>query len=250
MRIAYENLIDALTAGSIIESTENPDYPAIYVQEERLTKAWRTTSVSSQSIIFDLGTAMEVETVAIIGHNLSASATTVLEANTSNSWPGATSKTITYNANMMLNYFSGETYRWWKLSIDDPTNTDGYLSIGRIWLGPYLSISPSSLNSFKVFKMRSDVVDHGRGRQKFASEGITWRKFYLSFPKSNYTMVKQIEDMFDYCGNAHSIIFCNFDTNRNYQIVEPCYCSINKDLRLSHGRYMRFAYELELEEEK
>lgn len=250
MRILYENLIDALSSASIIASSADASFPATWVQDERLAKAWRTTSASGQTIVFDLGSAHDIDSVAVIEHNVSSSATITLEGNSSNSWPGATSQSVTYNAGMMMKFFTASSYRYWRVSIDDPTNTDGYISVGRIWLGEYLTVDPSSLIGMKVYKHNSSEVEHGRGRQKYAVDGVTWREFELRFPPTQYAMVKSIEDFVDYVQNAHSFIFCNFDSDRTYQIVEPCYCSLNGNLLLVQGEYMKFEYSLTFEEEK
>lgn len=249
MRVAYNNLIDTLLVGNIVASTEAIYYPISNIQDQMLAKRYRTTGITAQTITFDFGAAVSIDTFAIIDHNISTAATITVSANSTNSFPGATTETITGNANMILKFFTAHNYRYWRVTINDPTNTDGYLEMGRVWLGAYTAISPSSLLGFDITKKRNDTVDHGRGRQKYASEGIGWRKFNFEFPPTNYAMVKKVEDMFDFVGLHSSFIFCNFDTNRDYQIVEPCYCSFSKELSFEHTKNMKFEYEFSFEEE-
>lgn len=249
MRILYKNRIDGISASSFTALSESASYPITNVQDERLSTIYKSMAVTAQSIIINLEAAYSINTIAIISHNFTSSATITISANSSDSWPGATTETITYNANMILKFITDQTYQYWKLSIDDPTNSQGYLSIGRIWLGSYLTVSPSSLIDFSIEKINSDIVDHSINRQKFSTPGYTWRKFNLVFPNTNYTMVSSIETMFDEVGNHSSIIFCNFDTDRNYPIIDPCYCSINNKLEFVHSNRMYFSYKLELEEE-
>lgn len=250
MRIAYKNYVDLITSGSIIASTEDPAFPIENIQEQRKVVTWRTTAVTAQSIIVDLGGAIAIDTCMLLGHNLTSSATIVLYAATSNSWVGATSQTITYNADMILKFFTAQTYQWFKIEIDDQTNPDGYIEIGRFWLGDYITISPSSLVDFTVKKNRSDNVMHNKTRQKYASIGNTWREFNLQFPPTASTMVDLIEDMFDYVGNHSSFIFCNFDTLRGYTLVEPCYVSIVDDsLSFGHDENNKWNWSLNLMEE-
>jgi hypothetical protein len=251
MRIAYTNYVDARPATSLTALTENPSFPAINMQEQRLSKVYRSTAITSQTVIIDLGSAQGITTAAILGHNLSTSATITLDANTTNSWGSpATSKTLIWNADAILLFFNSVSYRWWKFTINDTANSNGYLSIGRLWLGTYITISPSSLEDFNVIKKRSDNVIHGRGRQKFASIGVDWRRFELTFPRTDYAMIQQLEAMFDAVGKHTSIIFCNFDDLRTYPLVDPCYCSIDSDLNFKHETRMKFSYSLSLEEEK
>ncbi len=250
MRMIYHNLIDDITASAISVLTEDSNYPKDNLLDQRLVIPYRTTSPTAQTAIFDLGSAQAVTIAGILGHNISSAASITVEANSSDSWPGATSKTVVHNAGIMLNFFSSLSYRYWKFTIDDPTNPDGYDEVGLFWLGTYLSISPSSLTDFKVKKKRSDTVTYGKHRQKLASIGVGWRRFELGFPPSAYAMIKQVEDMFDHVGNHTSFIFCNFDTIRDYQLVEPCYVSIDGDIGFGHSRSMQFSYALNLEEDK
>jgi hypothetical protein len=251
LRIVYDNFIDDLTATAITALTAAASYPVSNVQEQRLSQEYRTTAITSQTVIFDLGSAQALSVAAIISHNFTSSVTCTIEGNTTNSWPGATSKTIVYNADMMLNFFTPVSYQWWRFSFDDTTNTDGYLSIGRLWLGDYITIDPSSEMDFTVTKKRSDRVIHGRGQQKFASIGSEWKEIKLSFPESNYTMIDQISTMYDVVGNHSSVIFANFDTSRNINnLMEPTYCSIMNNLSFKHAEGRKYTYDLQLSEEK
>lgn len=250
MRIAYDNFIDDLASTAFTVSSYEGNYPITNVQEERLKMTWRTTSASSQSVIIDFGTALSVNTCAILGHNLTASAQAVISANSVDSWPGATSQTLTWNAGAVLKFFTAETYRYWRFDIDDPTNVDGYIDIGRLWLGDYLQIDPSCLVNFKVVKKNSDRVVFGKDRQKFATPGVTWRRFEMNFPPTAHETIASIDDMYDVVGNHGAFIFCKFDTLRTYQIVEPCYCVIDGEIGFTHDNRMKFTYSLNLEEVK
>jgi hypothetical protein len=249
MRIAYNNFIDDIDSLRIVATSEESNFPIANVKIQRLAVKYTSKSPSAQSIIIDLESAREVNTMAIIGHNISTSATIILSANSSNTWPGAVTETISVNKNMILKFFSSHTYQYWKIDIDDPTNTDGYISIGRIYLGDYITVDPSSVLDFNITKKRDDNITYGRGRQKFSSVGTGWRKFTMQFPSTNYAMVKKIEDLTDKVGLHTSFIFCNFDTNRDFQIVEPCYCSLSKEITFNHEKNMKFKYSLELEED-
>ena len=247
MRIAYNNLFDD---GTLTASSEATGYAVENTQNQRLAKVWRSTDASTQTVVVNLATAQTITVVAVMGHNLTSAANITLEGNTSDSWPGATSQTVTYNAGVILKFFTGSSYQYWRFTIEDTTNTDGYLEIGRLWIGTYMDVSPSSLLDFTVTKKRSDMVVYGKNRQKFSTPGIGWREFRLSFPVTANAMIEQIEDMYDDIGNHGNLIFCNFDTERSYSLVDPCYCSINGDMSFRHQRNMRFTYDLSLEEDK
>jgi hypothetical protein len=199
---------------------------------------------------YELDKDYKINTVSLLGHNIKSGTVVKVIANNSDNWNSPSlSEVFTYvnSEKALLKFFSSTyVYKYWKFSIVGQAS----IQIGRVWLGEYLTIDPSSLLDFIVTKARDDNVVYGRGRQKFASPGVKWREFELSFPDTKYSMIKQIEDMYDEVGNYKSLIFCNFDTIRDYQIVEPCYCSIEGNLALKHSRSMKFGYSLLLKENK
>jgi len=250
MRIAYDNLILAATAPTAV--TEDSAYPVTNVQNQRLAKVWRSTSTTGQTIVCDIGSAQDVNTVAILGHNFTSSATLEIQANTANTWvtPGW-STALTCNEGVILKFLAAsQTYQYWRYTIEDSTQTDAYVEVGLLWLGTYLTIDPSSLLNFTVTKKRSDTVVYGRDRQKYATEGVGWRSFDLSFPRTGGTALTNVLTMYDTAGNHSSVIFCNFDSDRSYEIVEPCYCSIEGEIDFRHTRYMDFEWSLKLEEDR
>ena len=91
---------------------------------------------------------------------------------------------------------------------------------------------------------------YGTNRQKFSSVGVGWRRFSLSFPRTAQATLELVQTMIDTVGNHSSFIFCNFNTDRTYEIVEPCYVSLNGSVGFRHTRNMKFEYSLELEEDK
>ena len=250
MRIAYENLIDAATAPTAL--TEDLLYPATNVQNQRLSKRWRSTAATAQTVVVDLGSAQAVDTVAILGHSLTTSAVVSIDANATDSWAGPSWTTsLTALTGPILKYLAAaQTYQYWRFNLSDSSAASNYVEAGRLWLGVKIAIDPSSMYNFSVSKRRSDTVTYGRDRQKYATEGVGWRSFSLSFPRTGSSALTNILTMYDTVGNHSSVIFSNFDTTRSYTLVEPCYCSISGELNFSHARAQKYTYSLELEEDR
>lgn len=263
MRITYDNLVDY---GTISAPTAYTNNPATNMQDERLTTKYKTSTLSGV-ISVDLGSIQTTKVVAILGHNFTSSATISYTDNTGTyaltmldtilrfTATGESLDMITESGNYLITESSDQLItdatpatRYGYFTYADASNPDGYIEIGRLWMGDYIDINPSSLNDFTVTKKRSDVVAFGRDRQKFANPGVGWRRMELSFPKSNEAMVSQISDMYDNVGTHKALIFCNFDLIRDYVLVEPCYCVIDGELTFSHSDRMKFSYSLNLEE--
>lgn len=254
MRIIHNNILDlttiALTASSVLSG-----FPKSNLIDERLSMVWISDTATTQTVLvtlpeIDLGagtTYSSINTIAILGHNLLSGTTVKIEANVSDSWASpALSETMVVNENIILKFLStSQTYKYWRFYFNQAS-----VSIGRLWLSEYLTVDPSSLLDFKVSTFNSDKKIYGKNRQKWAIDGIEWRKIELNFPETDYTMIKSIEDLYDEVGNYKSIIFCNFDTIREYKIVEPLYCSIVGDIGFTHTNRMKMKYNLVLEENR
>lgn len=247
MRISYNNFIDTLTAGSIIASSEIPNKEASNLLDERISIKWGSSSASTQSVVitFPSASAFSVTTGAILGHNITSGTSVLLQANVSDSWgtPSFSTALTVIETGAILKFITAQEYQYWRFVINQAD-----LNIGRLWLGDYITIDPSSLLDFSIKKERSDVVTYTKHRQKFASPGVTWRSFKLNFPPTETTMLTAIDIMFNTVGKYKSVIFCNFDLIRDFVLVEPCYCSIVSDLSFSHVKNQKYKYVLELEE--
>lgn len=247
MRIAYDNLIDDLVLADFTPSGTATGFPITNVQDQRLSLRWRSVSPTAQTVVIDMGAAVNVTTAVVAGHNLGASAVTTIAGGTSAS-VYTTAVSVAYNAGTMLSFFANKSFRYWKFSITNPSNADGYIEAGRLWLGTYITISPSSLLNFTVTKRRSDMVTIGKNRQKYATPGEGWRRFELSFPPTGSTTLTAIQTMYDAVGNHSSVIFCNFDSLTTHDLVYPCYASIDGDISFQHDKRQKYSWDLVLEE--
>jgi hypothetical protein len=191
-----------------------------------------------------------VNTAAILGHNIKSATTVKIEANSSDNWGDPElSETFTYVASdaTILRFLDEvKVYKYWRFSF----TWQASIEAGRLWLGEYLQVDPSSLLDLTVTKKRSDVVVYGRDRQKFANPGVGWRQISASFPKSDSTMIYKLEKFHDHVGNHSSFIFCNFDTSREYPLIEPMYGSLSDDLSFNHTNRQKYTYSLNIEEDK
>jgi hypothetical protein len=251
MRFAYTNEIDSLESTALTPLTASPGFGIENVQDQRLSTKWMSSTATSQTvtIAFASTTAASINTIAILGHNLLTTDTVLIQANDADSWGSpslSTTLTVIGSDYMVLKMLaSSYQHKYWQYTFSG----QGSYEIGRLWLGSYITIDPSSTNDFNVTKKRSDNVVYGTGRQKFSSPGVGWRAFDLSFPPTKTTALNVIQTFYDTVGKHSSFIFMNFDTIRDYEIVEPCYVSVNGDIGFSHQKNMIFTYSILMEED-
>ncbi len=246
MRIIYSNLWDLYT---LTESQEDANYPVENTQDTRLVKVWRTDTASASTIVLDAGTGSTItaDSCAVINHNFSGSSETKIQAHASDSWGSpSVSTVVTFRAGTMVLFFTSASFRFWRFSFDDTTNTDGFYEVGRLMLGEYLQVDPSSLVEFPEKHVRNDNVAFSRSNQHYADQGSGWKELSYQFQDSDDTMKGKVEVMWGSVGKFIPILLMNYDTT--FTVVEPLYASITNDLTFGHKKFDRWDYSINLRE--
>lgn len=147
MQILYDNQAFNATINAL---TENPSYPFSTAigsnTQTQLSRVGRTIDVTSQYIDFSFGSATGVQYVAILGHNITSSATISIQGGTAlggNTF--SQSITTEYRGVWIVAFTNVESYQYWRLNISDATNPDGYIEIGAVFLGTSLEMPGMNL---------------------------------------------------------------------------------------------------------
>lgn len=246
MRILYNNLWDDYT---LTESHEDSSYPAENTQDVRLVKVWRTETASAATIAIDAGTGNTItcDCAAVIAHNFTASAGIFVQAATAATFADiALSASVSYRSGPMVSYFTSGTYRCWRFSFDELTNADGYYEVGRLFLGAYLQIDPSSLVEFPEEHIRTDHVAFSRTNQFYADTGIGYKQLHYRFEWAGNSAKTAIETMWDMVGRHTPLLIMNYDTT--FTVVEPLYAVLTEDIIFTHQRFDKWHWDLKLRE--
>ncbi len=249
MRIIYNNLWDLYT---LTESQEDANYPVENTQDVRLAKVWRTSTASGlTTVVLDAGTGSTItcDACAVIKHNFSGSSITVIRGNETNSDWGSSGflQGMVYREGIMVSFFtSSETFRFWRFAFNDTTNSDGYLEIGRLFLGTYLQVDPSSLVEFPEKHVRNDRQAFSKSNQFYADQGSGWQELKYKFVNTNDTMKGKIVTMWNLNGKHTPLLLMNYDTS--FSVIEPLYCAIIKDITFGHLLHDRWEYNFDLRE--
>lgn len=180
MRWLFDNKIENATISVL---TENPDYPFnTALKDSRLSRYGRTLDISDQTIVFDLGAAYDVSYIVIFGHNITSSATVKIQANSSDSWTTPpVDETITVADVMIYHFSTDETYRYWRLYIDDDSNTDGYIQIAKVFIGDYLQL-PYMSKSKDVTTTSNSTSSDSESGQSYMNIGLDYKAETITFP--------------------------------------------------------------------
>ena len=141
--ISYYNRV-AEDAPVITCATEDGAYPASNLAYNDHVRIYRSTDDAGEFVRFNFGTAKTITfCFSSRFHNLQTGATVKIYGNATDNW-GAPSvnETITCTAGKALcKKFTGGSYQWWMLYIDDNTNPDGYLELANLWLGEWQNLA-------------------------------------------------------------------------------------------------------------
>ncbi|MHB8053672.1 MAG: hypothetical protein ACYDH3_00245 [Candidatus Aminicenantales bacterium] len=125
--------------GEIIAvSSENPQFPAEYTQDDSPQFFWRSVNATGTiTIDCDLGAAYEYNVISIRGHNLTAGATIQVKgADDSAFTSNVVTDTLAHNGNDLTAILStARTKRYVRVSVADASNPDGFLEIATIVIG-------------------------------------------------------------------------------------------------------------------
>ena len=151
---SIQNLAAATAATiSVSGSADSTNYPSTLLEDASPAPRFKLSAKTSTWLKVDLGSSLNVKIIALLNHNLTSSATVVLQGHASDSWGTPSySHSMTYAATHIFLVID-QTYRWWRVTIDDSTNTQ-YPAVGEFYVGGLTTFTinfdfPSRVRSYK-----------------------------------------------------------------------------------------------------
>jgi hypothetical protein len=203
---------------SVTYSTEDSPYVGINSYNEIRSSVWQTTSAAC-SIIFDLGSAIEIKLLAMFGplnevFTVSTTATVTISGNTTNVFTSpAYQTTVTPSAEGIFCNIPSDTtstYRYWKIDIVDAANTLGYQRFGYIYIGNVLTFELTNIARGFTRQEVDNTV------KQISESGTTYydiRTPYEEFSGLNLTLANETERLlikshFGYHGVFRPFVMC------------------------------------------
>jgi hypothetical protein len=172
------------------------------------------TSRQSRSYVnVDLGSAKAVKAAILEGHNFTSTATVTLYGATTDAWccntPTVTSVfTGTEVGEVLAQFISEQTLRYWRVVIEDPYSTSGYAELANFYTGSYFQPGKQHKGGHTLIREELTNVgfsDHGAPFMDERPTSKGWRVLYHPV-KSNDKA--QWEDLLDYVRNARQFFVC------------------------------------------
>lgn len=187
----------------ITASSENSLFPASNIADPRSTKSFRTvTNTLSVNIVFDFLTEETVDSVLIKGDHINGgfgfSGSITIEAHNADTWGSPSfSTTMTPDALFGFGYkgFTGETYRYWRISA---TASSGYAEIGKIFIGEKVELLNNNIGyGWSIENKDLSKVQKNKYGQRFIDEITTQKTIKAKLELLNKDELDTMLAMFD-----------------------------------------------------
>lgn len=226
---------DLLKTGTLTTLGSLAGYDISNLLDIRLSRPWRTDDIASTWFKVDLGSAKDVDAIALIAHNLTSGATIHLQGNATDAW-GAPSvdEVVTWRSGVIYLFLnSAETYQWWRVTIADAGNSDGYLEIGRAMLCEHFDLPEFPSTDFKDAPEDETQRSFSVTGQLYANVGIKYRKYSIGLgvvaDATRQAFVAVVNSV-----RIYDPIVLFIDENATSK-VEPLYCIFDKLIAFSHA---------------
>lgn len=226
MRILWD---DAVATATLTASTEASNLPVENVQDSRLSQPWRTSALSDQTILIDAGSGNTInpDMVAVAGHNLTDGCTLKIQGNATDSWGSPTvDETVTHRDDVIVHFFTGSALRYWRLYIDDDSNGDGYIQLGRVMLGAALDMPPVE-PGVNLPRVTTSTVTESITGQAYGDRGLVRRVPGFQFPIITEAERQVIMEMWAAVENAEPVVLVVWEDSLT--VEGPVYCRLDQD---------------------
>lgn len=230
MIILYQNLVEGAGISAL---TENPDY--IFdtaFNDDRLSRVGRTVADEDQTFTFDLLSAVAVDKVLIQDHNLTSGATILLEGNVTDVWTApAYTMSISYNETYIYkDLVNAETYRYWRLSVDDASNPDGYIEISKVFLGQGLEMPPINTGVAIPHKSNSSSSKSTSG-QLYSNRQLQYKAAAITLSNITESQRQQIKTWWNYVDVVKPFWILLWEDSLD--VEPPIYCNLTEEIELT-----------------
>lgn len=204
MRFMNNNYCTA-SATVVTASNINPNFPTTNLKNPLRSKRVRTSDgTTTLEIVFDMITSEDINSAVLLwpkedGIRLSETATIKVQANATNVWTSPTvDETLTVNNTYMVasHYFtSGQSYRYWRVVIEDAGNPYDFIELGLVWLGTSLDIGNAE-NGFEFKQIDpSQTMSNDFGHQ-YTDEYPLRSILQINYRLLEYTTVQVLENAY------------------------------------------------------
>lgn len=161
-RIIYDSVWRKGTA--LTPSSQDPQHPSTDTQIDTLSMYWKASSKTSPALVpVNLGSAKEIDFVAILAHNIEPSGVTIKFQGADNAAfdSGLVTKTLTYNATNIFEFFTAFTKQYVRLRLEKGSDFTDYPQVATILCSKYFELNRSERAGYERGHEDPSVVEEG-----------------------------------------------------------------------------------------
>lgn len=224
-------------------------YAASNVLDNRISRKYRSTGDSTEWVMFDAGAGntLDPKMIAIIGHNITDGATIKWQANATDSWgTPSLDQAITHASGIMWNYqASAQSYRYHRFYVEDASNPDTYIEIGKIMLLLTVDMTEYPQTRMPRKTVDTSLIRRSRTGQVYGSLGVQYLAYEWNWPIMPNGDRVNLEAIWEAHGKAKPLITI---PNTGDTTVPAVYGHIVEDLDINHVIAYQWAARVVFEE--
>lgn len=196
-------------------SSASSAFPVSNLRQFFRSKVWRTTGIASEWLEIDLQTEEEIDAFALIWDNaqsikFSGAARFWIQANATPVWTApAIDQEIFIDGDLAVAVKFWETdqsFRYWRLKIEDPLNYLGYLEIPKVFLGRKIQMTRIPSIGFQlamIDQSKRERTDYG---QEYVDVFPVKRRMSFALGLCDAADVKILWNSFQRVGTTHPVL--------------------------------------------
>lgn len=255
----YNNKLISVQA-SLTASSENTAYPKTNVYNRNCAQPWRTNNASSaHTMDNDFGAATTIDTVGLANVNFTSAATVKIQASDLSNFSVLNLDDTINVSGMALDppYYniyhkcsSSQSRRYWRLSITDTANPDGFYEVGEWFLGQRVTMGTGQdfQTAFNSVFMDPNITHQTEYLHDWVSvidvEDI--RQLTIEYSEVNSTTRDELRKLKRYVkGSGYPFFFCPNDTTAP---AEAFFVRLSGDFEVAQANPRTYTVRLTMKE--
>jgi len=203
---------DNLVKGAILTVTgawlEDADFGKANLACGRMSKRAGFDTGKSGEIVIDPGQANQASVIALMNHNLTSGATVTIQGNSSDLWTSPPfSQSLSFKAPDMYDMFTAETWRYWRLVVDDSARPLADIKIGELILGTLTELDRNYDWDLKEEQIYKNIVHETEGGNFWSYELFDRKSWTMKFSDLTGSQLGEIKALMETVrGNAYPFL--------------------------------------------
>jgi len=219
MRIFHDNKI---FSAELTASSENLNLPVENLQKFQTIAKFRTVVKSNQWV--KIAGNITANSFWILNHNLTSSAVVKVQGSNYSDFSYIEFEEQAVIDERIYIDFDEKTFNFWRVTIDDPTNSNNYLELGYIFIGCFEQLPAMKPDQQFTVNTTADYQT-GSANVSYSKKGVQFRTNKINLVNLTFDQKKSVKSMFDNVGNYQPVIMVVWENDLEKE--EPCYCILD-----------------------